>query len=148
METNRIKLLASQIVQYWELIKYVCVKVDEVDEKDLQSYLNELLHTLLNDKAQCFISLDDKRAVVTVFITRLMIDKITGKKYLFIQNMYSFRAADNETREAESEFLKEFAREEQCAYISLKSRNKRIWDLAEGNGYKELFRVFSFRLED
>lgn len=145
---SKIKLLASQVPIYWELIKYIAVKVDEVDGKDLQPYLNELLHALLNEKAQCFVSLDDKRIVVTIFITRLMIDKITGEKYLFIQNMYSFKATDNETREQESVFLKEFAKKEQCTYMSLRSRNKRIWELAELNGYKEKARVFEFRFED
>ena len=144
METSRIKLLASQIVQYWELIKYVTVKVDEVDEKDLQPYLNELLHALLNNKAQCFIELNDKRNIVGVCITRLAIDEITGEKYLFIQNVYAFQAANDETRGQDFDFLKDFARKEQCAYISFQSRNKRIWELGISNGFKEKNRTFEF----
>ena len=98
VKMNRIKLLATQIPTYWELIKHIVCKVDEISEKDLQPYLNELLHALLNSKAQCFINLDDKKIVIGVLITRLMIDKITGEKYLFIQNAYSFKAADSESR--------------------------------------------------
>jgi len=145
---NRIKLLPTQIPVYWELLKHITVKVDEVDEKNLQPYLNELLHALLNGKAQCFLGLDDKRTVITVFITRLMIDKITGEKYLFIQNMYSFKVADNESRKQDIDFLKEFAREEQCAYMAFRSRNKRIWELGEITGFKEKARIFELCFED
>ena len=146
METSRIKLLAGQVPIYWELVKYVTVKVDEVDEKDLQPYLNELLHALLNGKAQCFLELSEKRNVVAVCITRIMADKITGEKYLLIQNAYAFQAADNETRKQDFDFLKEFAQKEQCSYLSFVSRNKRLWALGISNGFKEKNRTFEFRL--
>ena len=145
---SRIKLLPAQIPQQWELIKYITVKVDEVDEKDLQPYLNELLHALLNGKAQCFLGLSEKRNITGVWITRLMIDKITGEKYLFAQILYSFKFVDDESRKQEIDFIKEFARKEQCSYISFRSRNKRIWKIGEMNGFRENFRTFSFRLED
>lgn len=145
---NIVKLLPAQIPQFWELIKHITVKVDEVDERDLQLYLLELLHALLNDSAQCFVGFDDKKAVTTVLITRLMMEKITGVKYLFIQNMYSFRPSGNETREKQSAFLKEFARREQCVYIFLKARHERIWELAKANNFEEDFRAFKFRLEN
>ena len=143
---SRIKLLPAQVPVYWELIKYIVVKVDEVDDKDLQPYLNELLHSLLNNKAQCFLELDDGRNVVGVCITRFMADKITGEKYLLIQNAYSFQTADNETRKQSFDFLKEFAKKEQCSYMSFKSGNKRMWELGRLAGFKEKTRVFEFCL--
>ena len=142
---SRIKLLPAQVVQHWELVKHVVVKVDEVDEKDLQPYLNELLHSLLNNKAQCFLGLDEKRNITGVWITRLMIDKITGEKYLFAQALYSFKFIDDENRKQEIDFIKEFARKEQCSYISFRSRNKRIWEIGELNNFQEKFRTFEFR---
>lgn len=143
---SKIKLLPAQVVQYWELIKYICVKVDEVDEKDLQPYLNELLHVMLNNKAQCFVELSEGRNVVGVCITRFMVNKITGEKYLLIQNAYSFQAANDETRKQSFDFLKEFARKEQCVYLSFTSRNKRIWELGESNNFREKNRTFEFYL--
>ena len=143
---SRIKLLPAQVVQYWELIKFVTVKVDEVDEKDLQPYLNELLHALLNGKAQCFVELNETRNVIAVCITRFVIDKITGKKGLFVQNAYAFEVADNETRKQFMDFLKEFAKKEQCMYLSFSSRNKKIWELGMMSGFKEKTRVFEFSL--
>ncbi len=143
---SRIKLLPAQVVQHWELLKYITVKTDEVNEKDLQPYLNELLHALLNGKAQCFLELSENRNVVGVCITRLMANKITGEKYLLIQNAYSFQAADNETRKQSFDFLKEFAKKEQCSYMSFESRNKRIWELGELAGFREKNRTFEFYL--
>jgi hypothetical protein len=116
---NRIKLLPAQIPQQWELIKFVVVRVDEVNDKDLQPYLNELLHVLLNGKAQCFLGLSEKRNITGVWITRLMIDKITGEKYLFAQILYSFKFVDDESRKQEIDFIKEFARKE-------KAENKKL----------------------
>lgn len=144
---TRIKLLPAQVPVYWELLKFVVVTVDEVNEKDLQPYLNELLHALLNNKAQCFLELNEGRNVVSACITRLMANKVTGEKYLFLQSAYAFEAADNETRKQSFDFFKEFAKKEQCKYISFQSRNKRLWELGLANGFKEKVRVFEFRLE-
>lgn len=143
---SRIKLLPAQVPQQWELIKYITVKVDDVDDKNLQPYLNELLHALLNGKAQCFLELNQNRSVVGVCITRLTVDKITGEKHLLVQNVYAFEVANGETRKQSFDFLKEFARKEQCSYMSFKSRNKRIWELGISNGFKEKNRTFEFYL--
>lgn len=145
---SRIKLLPAQIPTYWELLKFVVVTVDEVNEKDLQPYLNELLHALLNNKAQCFLELNENRNIVSVCISRFMVNKVTGEKYLFLQNAYAFKADGDEVRKQFLDFLKDFARKEQCAYLSFTSRNKRIWLLGEMAGFKEKVRVFEFRLED
>ena len=128
---SRIKLLPAQVAQQWELIKYITVKVDEVDEKNLQPYLNELLHALLNNKAQCFVELNQSRSVVGVCITRFMVSRITGEKYLLVQNAYAFEAANDETRKQSFDFLKDFARKEQCSYMLFKSGNRRMWQIGE-----------------
>ena len=143
-----IKLISTQVVDFWEVIKFAVTRVDEVDSKDLQLYLNELLHALLSDKAQCFVRLSKDRILIALYITRIRTDKITGKKYLFIQNVYSFKATIDETWTQDADFLKEFAKKEKCSYLSFYSRNKRIWELGEMVGFKERYRVFNFRLKE
>ena len=143
-----IKLISTQVVDFWEVIKFAVTRVDEVDSKDLQLYLNELLHALLSDKAQCFVRLSKDRIIIALCITRIRADKITGKKYLFIQNVYSFKATIDETWTQDADFLKEFAKKEKCSYLSFYSRNKRIWELGEMVGFKERYRVFNFRLKE
>ena len=143
-----IKLISTQMVDFWEVIKFAVTRVDEVDPENLQPYLNELLHSLLSDKAQCWIRLDENRIVIALYITRIRADKITGKKYLFIQNMYSFKTVIDEIWTQDANLLKEFAKKEKCSYLSFYSRNKRIWELGEMVGFKEKYRVFNFQLKE
>jgi len=141
-----IKILPNQVVQLWETIKYAAIKVDETDEKDLPKYLNELLHALLNEKAQCFVRLDDKREVAAIAITRFLMNNVNGEKYFQVQCVYGFKAAPNEVWKRDWEVLKEFAKKENCSYMGFQSRNKRIWDIGKTIGMTEAYRVFKLRL--
>lgn len=141
-----MRLLAVQIPAVWETIKYVIIKADEVDKKHMSSHLLENLHTLLNDKAQCFVRLDDNKTLLAMLITRIMIDKITGEKYLFIQNLYSFQMVDDSVWREDMKFVEEFARNEKCSYISFGSRHQRIFDIGKLIGFKEVRRTFSLNI--
>ena len=141
-----IKILPNQVVKFWEVIKFVAKKVDEVDDENLQPYLNELLHALLNEKAQCFIRLNDKREIITLSITRILNNKITGEKYFQVHCIYGFKPATNEVWKRDWEILKEFAEKEKCSYMGFMSRNKRIWEIAELIGMEEAYRVFKLKL--
>lgn len=143
-----IKLLASQIPEQWELIKYCAVKADEIDKELLQPYLNDLLHLLLNNNAQCWIRLNDGREVIGLMITQIAIDKIYVQKFLSIKCVYSFKAVPLETWEQDFSFLKKFVKKEQCEYIIFHSRNKKIWELGEMSGFRETFRSFEFCLKE
>ena len=143
-----IKLTPDQIPRVWEIIKYAVVHVDNVSEKDCPVYLRYILHSLLSSKAQCFLDLNNERIATAVFITQFIVDGTTEEKYLFIRCMYSFRFASNEIRKEQADTFKKFAKKEQCSYISLKSQNERIWELAEMNGFKEKARIFEFRFEE
>jgi len=141
-----IKILPQQVVQLWEPIKYAATTADEVDEKDVPKYLNELLHELLNEKAQCFVRIDDKREIMTIGITRLLFNNITGEKYLQIQIGYAFKKAEDYLWKHDWEVMKEFAKKENCSYVGVMSRNKRVWELAKLIGMTETYRVFSVKL--
>ena len=141
-----IKLLSVQIVPLWETIKFVATKADEVDKKDLKPYLNELLHSLLSDNAQCFVRMDEKRTLLALMITRILVNKMNGEKYLYIQCLYSFQHADNSIWEKDMEFIRQFAEKEKCSYISFDSRHRRVQELGESVGFQEVNRNFAIRL--
>jgi len=141
-----IKILSTQIPQLWEQIKFACVQADEVNKEDMPSYLNELLHALLSDKAQCWLRLGDDRTLLLLMITRILVDKITGRKSLFIQTLYSWKSVGDNEWQDDYNFVKEFAKHEQCKRISFESRNPRIWELAEVLGFKENLRSFKLSL--
>ena len=137
-----IKILSNQVSQLWEAIKFSATKVDEVDEEDLPQYLNELLHALLNDKAQCWVKLDKKRSLVWLGITRILSDKVTEKKYLFLQCLYAFQEMSLEAWKKDWTTIEQFARNEECLYISYPSRNPRIWEMSKMVGFSEAYRTF------
>lgn len=141
-----IKLLSPQIPTFWEAIKHACKQADEVNEKDLPSYLNELLHSLLSDKAQCWARLDEERRLIALCLTRIQGDKTTGEKSLFIQGLYSWQPAPEEIWARDIGFLREFALKEDCKSIRFNSRNERIWEITQGLGFKEMTRTFSIEL--
>ena len=141
-----IKVLSMQIPVVWENIKYAVSKTAEVDEENLQAYFNELAHSLLNDKSQCFVRLDDDRNLLMLAITKIIVDKFSGKKKLHIQCLYSFKLVEDETWKADMEFLRKFAKDRKCSYITFDSRNKRIWNLGEILGFREKHRHFIYKM--
>jgi len=141
-----IKILPSQVVQLWEAIKYAATRVDEVDEKYLSKYLNELLHSLLNEKSQCFVRLNDKREIITIAITKILRNNITGEKYFQVQGVYGFKSASNDVWKRDWESFVEFAKKENCSYMGFQSRNSRIWDIAKMIGMEEAYRIFKLKL--
>lgn len=142
-----IRVLPIQVPQLWEVIKFAVTRADEVESKDLQPYFNELLHALLSDKAQCFVRLDDDRKIILLVITRILVDKITGKRSLFIQGLYSWKSVEDKEWQNDYSFIKEFGKHEQCKRISFESRNPRIWQLAEILGFRENLRKFTLNME-
>lgn len=143
-----IKLLSAQIVPMWEAIKFAATQADEVDQQELQPYLNELLHALLSDKAQCFVRInEDNREILAVLITRILTNKIATERYLQIQTVYGFKYGDEETWKKDFNVLQKFAEQANCLYMGFVSRNKRIWQIGEMLGFKEMHRTFAIRLE-
>ena len=141
-----IKLLSIQIPKFWEIIKFTATEADEVDQQELQPYLDELLHNLLSDKAQCFVNLDEKRTLSSLLITKIMSDKKTGEKYLYLQHLYPFRFVDDSVWGEDMIFIRQFADKEKCSYISFDSRNSKTFEIGRMLGFREVSRNFSMRL--
>lgn len=138
-----LKLLSIQIPDYWETIKYAVIKADEIEDKNIQSYLNQLLNDLLSDKAQCMVRIDSEhKEIIALMVTRFMINKITDQKYLNMQCMYAFKNVSNEEWQKDFDFIRNFAKSENCEYVNFFSRNPKIWKITETIGFKEVNREF------
>lgn len=140
------RILPVQIVQFWDAIKFACKQADEVNAEDMPDYFNELLHALLSEKAQCFVMLDEKKILHGIGITRIVLNKITFKKELHIQCLYSLTKMDSETLVRYFTFVADFARKMECVAITYNSRNPRIWEIARTVGCEERYRSFEFKL--
>jgi len=141
-----IRIPPIQIPFFWEVIKQTVVQADEVEVKDRPFYFNSLLHSLLNDKSQCFVRLNEEKRLLALMITKIAIDKITGDKSLSIQNLYSWKMVDDKEWQNDFLFFRSFAKKEDCKYVSFESRNPRVWQLGELAGFREKSRMFSLTL--
>ena len=142
-----LKLLSTQIPQYWEIIKFIATTVEKVEEEDLPAYMNWLLHLLLSDKAQCWVRLDEDRTIIALSITQLLIDKITAKKSLHLRCVFSYRHVPSDAWQEDFDLLIRFAKQEQCSKITAVSQHSRIWEILTAFGCKPTHRFFVYNLE-
>ena len=141
-----IKLLATQIPAFWEIIKYGVLRADHVSTETSAEYLNDLLLSLLNDKRICYVALDDNRNVTSLLILQVKINNITNDKYLYMQCLYSYTSTSMEDWQDLFKFIKDFAEAEKCNYLSFESNNERLIDMAKSVGFKHDFVTMSLNL--
>jgi hypothetical protein len=139
------QVLLNKIPKVWEIIKYASTQADGI-EHGLEPYLNELLHALLSNKAQCFFRVNEKQTKIkAVIITRLLIDQFTKEKYLLLQSYYAFEVASDKDWAENMQYAIDFSKKEKCSYISFTSKNEKILELASLYGFKERHRRLDFR---
>lgn len=140
------KIIASQIPQFWDTIKFAALHTDNIAERDRQLYLNNLLAHLLCDKAQCFVRSNDNRELLAIVITRINKDEITGERSLYISSLYSFKPVADSEWIADVASMERFARANDCKKIIAVSSNQRIFDIAASLGFIERYRSFSLEV--
>lgn len=137
-----IKVIPTQIPRMWENIKYAISHTSDISEKDLPLYLNNLLHALLSSKAHCIVRLDDNRNLLTICITRIIADNITGKDVLFIESIYSFAKIPTNLWEEAIALIIKLAKKENCTRITTYSANPKIFEVVKEIGFTEYYRYF------
>jgi len=147
MTSKFIKLLPQQIPAFWETIKFAATQVSVMEEKSKPLYLNNLLHSLLNDKSQVFVRLDDGRKLLAIMITKIEMDKISGDATFILQSYYSWAGIDDKTWANDFLFAKEFASHTKCKHIIFESNNPKIWAMGQRFGFKEKSRTFIVDME-
>ena len=142
-----IKVLPNKIPKIWDLIKLAVTKsnglVDNAEET-----LNDLLHSLLSSKSQCFIRHNEHQEKINaVVITKIMANNQTGEKYLLLQTYYAFEAGSDSDWAENMQTAIDFAKKEECSYILCITRNEKIINLAAKYGLKEKHRTLEYRLK-
>ena len=140
------KIVASQIPQFWDTIKFAALNADNIAENDRQLYLNNLLAFLLCDKAQCFVRSNETRELLAIVITRITKDEITGEKALYISSLYSFKAVPNMQWESDIKAIERFAHANGCKKIIAVSNNQRVFEIANKLGFVERYRSFALEV--
>ncbi len=140
------RLLPVQVPLFWEAIKFACAKADEVPEDCIGNYFNRLLQDLLSDKAQCWVILDKDKVLVSITISRIVLDPISSKKIVEIQCMYAVSKQNDLIWAYLYQLAVDFAKQQGCIDVVFRSRNPRIWEKAATYGCKEVTRIYSFGL--
>ena len=138
-----IKLLPNQIPQYWDYIKYAYTKNNNLLKIDnYKKYLRKLLMDLLSSKAQVFIVYDENKNLISILITIIIIDKLTQEKTLSIESFILFKFMRNLNGTDEIEFIKDFARKENCKQVITKTNRKGFERFFGRLDFEERFREF------
>ena len=141
-----IKLLPQQIPQLWEAIKLAAVQSDEIPIDVIAPYLHRLLQGLLSDRVQCFVRLDEARTLLSLVITSILVNQLTGQRELVVRCFYSFRTLSEEDARASMNLLKNFATAQQCDRLSCDSRHPRVWQLVSDHGWREESRHYTYAM--
>lgn len=136
---------ASDIPILSKAIKYVEKKVNGI-EKDYGPYFINLFTELLTNEATCFVRLGDKRQLLMLLITKIMADKVSGEKLLYIQSMYSWKNVNMAQWENDRDFLVALAKQEECKCLVFESSNPRIWEITEAVGFNEKHRTHVYNI--
>ena len=141
-----IKLMPQQVPALWEAIKLAAVQSNEISGAAITPFLHRLLQTLLSEKAQCFVRLDDARTLLSLMITSIIVNPFTGQRELVVRCFYSFRMMTEEDTREGTMLLKEFAKTQECDLVSSQSRHPRIWQLAQDHGWREHSRRYIYEV--
>ena len=136
-----IKLLPNQVPRFWEAIKYAFRQTGYATDAQFPARMNELLHELLSNKAQCWIMLDDKRTLTAMMVTLLQHDKYAGRKYLHIELIYAWTQTVDSAWLGLAGIVRDFAIQEKCGYATFYAisggSQSRVVQLAKMVGWRE-----------
>jgi len=129
-----IRIQSDQVPIVWDAIKFASVKSNSIEDKYIPSYLNTLLCDLLSSKAQCFVRLSEKRELLAIAITKIMLDNTTGMKSLTVESLFSFESTTTDEWKSGIELIRKFAKASECSFITTYSRTDRVNSLLESIG--------------
>jgi len=142
-----IRLTPKDITKHWDVIKYALIRGDLITPDHRTEVLNDMLHELLCEKAQCFFRFDsEERKIQAILITKIQQNKRTLEKFLYIQCIYSFLIVNDTIWQSDWKFIEAFAREVKCRSILANSSNPRIFDILAKLNVKESYRTFIYNL--
>ena len=139
-----IKVQPSQVPLVWELVKLAAVKSQEVAPESFQPFCIQLLHNLLNGKAQCWARYNEEGTVLSIQLTQICENDVVGVKELIIQGAYSFKLIlEEEAIEQHRQWIA-FAKATNCSRIVSYSSLPRSWQISETMGWQPGHRQYVY----
>jgi len=142
-----IRVLPTQVPVVWEAVKYAVVQLHEIPNEQLNSYCIWLLHELLTEKAQCWITLNDERMLLNISVTRIVDQEWTKERELHVHCMYAFQGLTDTTMAALIQRYMDFAKVEGCKRVISATRHPRVMALMEAQGLSPYYRTYVKEVE-
>lgn len=141
------KILPIQIPVFWESIKFCVVYGEEIPESYRRISLNVLLHSLLSDKSQCFVKLDDNRILLGILVTSIITSNLSEERTLNIRVLYPLKGASDSDWQTDFEFIRCFAGKTNCNKITFETLDDGAIRIGQLLGFREINRKFALELE-
>jgi len=135
--------MPSQIPMVWEPVKYAVYQLNEIPNEQMSDYCVWLLHQLLSEKAQCWVTLNEDRVLLNVSITRITANPFTKQKELHLQCLYAFQGLTDTTVQEALSLYRAFAGQNGCVVVTGASRHPRARALMEKHGFQPQYHTYT-----
>lgn len=142
-----IKVTPQQIPQVWEAVKYAITQLNEVPNEQLPDYLRWMLHQLLSEKAQCWVTLNEQRILLNVSITRITVNAFTQERELHLQCLYAFQGLTDHIVLEALTLYRQYANKTGCVRVTGASRHPRACAIMEQHGFQPEYKTYTLALE-
>jgi len=138
-----IKVMPSQIPQVWEAVKFAIVQLDEIPNEQMPDYCVWLLHQLLAEKAQCWVTMNEDRILLNVSITCIVPNAFTKEPELHLQCLYAFQGLTEQTVREAIVLYQQFAKKAGCVRITGASKHPRACVIMEQHGFQPSYKTYT-----
>ena len=138
-----VRLLPSQIPDYWEFIKYAAVTVNRLTgEKDITTYCRNLLKNIMAEKYQVWLIYSEDKIIKTVAITSIFLD-IGDIPHLLLDVGYGYNPSSEYDKIELVEAMAKFAKTIGCNSIIAYTKEPLAINALKKMGLEETFKIFS-----
>lgn len=130
-----IKLLPVQISKMWDIIRYGLIRTWPIGTEEGSERVQDVLRNLLSETVQCWVAMDGDEFVGFV-LTRISICDVTGSRSLNLMSVFGFKAVPDSFWEMGMKMFVEFAKANDCKFVTATSDNVKILRLLEGFNFK------------
>jgi len=142
-----IQILPIQIPKVWEVIKFAAVKSDNVKDKQVEVYANNLLHDLLAGKKHCYV-VKKENQITFVALLEFRVDSTMDKKFIYFSNLYSFSPNNFLFWQSIIESLEIIAKNNDCSFLTGDVGNPQMWEILNKINVPCVSRKYTYSLKE
>ncbi len=130
-----IKLLPDQVAKLWDIIRYGLLRTWPIGTDSCADRVQDVLRSLLTETIQCWMAKEGEE-FLGFLLTKISVCDVTGSRSLNIMSIFGFRVVPDNKWEEGMEQLVEFAKANNCKFITATSDNAKILSLLDRLKFK------------